>query len=277
MNASERVDRLRWDTLDTTLATLRLCGSVGELTDRAGELALTGCRAEAVALGRISNAVWTPWLRAGETSLLETDATVPSDPVQVDDAPALEQQVIRLGRTDMRRLSTSSGRRQMVVAAVPSAGIVVGLLHVIGRNLDAEIVETYANSLGSLWGLLGVRQRAEEQRFVLTRLCSALAESAERPIELVDAGLDLRGGLTAAFNPQLSSAALRSRLTARQREVLDLMMAGLSNAEIAERLVVALPTVKSHVRALLRVSGAVNRSDAVARFARMGESPRSAW
>jgi DNA-binding CsgD family transcriptional regulator len=66
----------------------------------------------------------------------------------------------------------------------------------------------------------------------------------------------------------VSSSALRARLSARQREVLDLMMAGLSNAEMAERLVVALPTVKSHVRAVLRASGAVNRSDAVARFSR---------
>ncbi|MCV7301273.1 hypothetical protein H7J93_16760 [Mycobacterium barrassiae] len=213
-----------------------------------------------------------PWLRAGEASLLEPDETVPSNPVRVHDAPALEQQVIRLGRADIHQPTASSERRQMVVAAVPSAGTVLGLLHVIGRALDVEIVETYANVLGSVWGLLGARQRAEDQRFVLTRLSSALAESAERPIELVDAGLDLRGGLTAAINPQPNSAAVRSRLTARQREVLDLMMAGLSNAEIAERLVVAVPTVKSHVRALLRVSGAVNRSDAVARFARI--SPR---
>jgi DNA-binding CsgD family transcriptional regulator len=271
---AERVGRLRWDTLDATLATLRLCRSVGELTECAGDLALAGCGAEAAALGRITEGVWMPLLRAGGMSVLEPDETLPSDPVKVADAPTLEQQVIRSGCTGMRRLS---GGRQMVVAAVASAGTVLGLLHVIGRDLDVEIAETYANALGSVWGLMGVRQRAEEQRFVLTRLRSAFSETAERPIELVDAGLDLRGGLTATVNPQMNSTALRLRLTARQREVLDLMVAGLSNKEIAERLVVALPTVKSHVRAVLRAIGAVNRSDAVARFARVGESagPRS--
>ncbi|WP_141119749.1 helix-turn-helix transcriptional regulator [Mycobacterium avium] len=238
---AELGDRQRWDTLDGTLATLRLCRSVGEFTDCAGELALIGCRAQAAAIGRVIGGAWTPWLRSGDVSLLEGDE-------RVHDA--------------------SSEGRQVVVAKVAFAGTVFGRLHVVGRDLDAEIVETYAAALGSMWALLGVRARAEEQRYALSRLRSALGESAERPIELVDTSLDLRGGRTAAVNPQMSSDAMRSRLTARQREVLDLMMAGLSNAEIAERLVVSLPTVKSHVRAVLRASGAVNRSDAVARFAR---------
>ena len=277
MNRSEaeRINRLRWDTLDDALAALRLCPAVGELTERAGELALAGCRAEAAAIGRVTDGMWIPWVRAGEASLFETDETVPADPVPVDDAPTLEQQVIRFGLTGMRHISTSSGGRQIVVVAIAPAGTVLGLLHIIGRDLEMEIVETYANALGSIWRLMSARQRAEDQRFVLARLRSALGESADRPIELVDAGLDLRGGLTAAVNPPSSSNALRSRLTVRQREVLDLMMAGLSNAEIAERLVVALPTVKSHVHAILRASGAVNRSDAVARFARVDGSPLS--
>jgi DNA-binding CsgD family transcriptional regulator len=275
-SAAERINRLRWDTLDDALAALRLCRAVGDLTERAGELALAGCRAEAVAIGRVTDGMWIPWVRAGETWLLETDETVAADPVRVDDAPTLEQQVIRFGLTGMRHMSTTSSRgRQMVVAAIASAGTVLGLLHIIGRDLEMEIVETYANALGSIWRLMRARQRAEEQRFVLARLRGALGESADRPIELVDAGLDLRGGLTAVVNPPSGSNALRSRLTVRQREVLDLMMAGLSNAEIAERLVVALPTVKSHVHAILRASGAVNRSDAVARFARVGGSSSS--
>lgn len=265
---SDRLDRLRWDTLDNALAELRLCRSAAELTECAGQLALSGCAADAAALGLIAGGVWTPWLRVGDLSLLESVEPLPCGPVKMDDAPTLEQQVIRSGRADIRHLPASDGRL-MVVAAVGGGRTARGLLHVVGTALDVEIVVTYANAVGSVWELIDVRRRTQEQCDVLTQLRGVLGECPKLPIELVGAAFDSRGGLTAFFDRRPDPTTVCPRLTARQREVLDLMMAGLSNAEIAERLVVALPTVKSHVRALLRASGAVNRSDAVARFARI--------
>jgi two-component system, NarL family, response regulator LiaR len=53
-------------------------------------------------------------------------------------------------------------------------------------------------------------------------------------------------------------------LSQREREVLELLAEGLSNAEIAERLIVSVAAVKYHVSSILSKLGATNRTEAVA-------------
>lgn len=52
-------------------------------------------------------------------------------------------------------------------------------------------------------------------------------------------------------------------LTEREREVLALMVEGLNNQQIAERLVVSLSTAKSHVSSILSKLGVTTRTEAV--------------
>lgn len=73
---------------------------------------------------------------------------------------------------------------------------------------------------------------------------------------------------------QVSAAA---ELTSRQREILAMLCEGISNKEIALRLGLAVITVKTHVSAIFRALGVVNRTQAALAARRLGlqEPPAS--
>jgi DNA-binding CsgD family transcriptional regulator len=59
-------------------------------------------------------------------------------------------------------------------------------------------------------------------------------------------------------------------LTRREGEVLDLICAGHTNAEIAARLVISVKTVDHHVSAVLAKLGVPTRTVAAAEATRLG-------
>ena len=61
-------------------------------------------------------------------------------------------------------------------------------------------------------------------------------------------------------------------LTAREREVLNLLARGLSNREIAEELVITNKTVKNHLSRIYEKIGAHSRAEAIALWLGVRES-----
>lgn len=78
-----------------------------------------------------------------------------------------------------------------------------------------------------------------------------------------------RSTLAPAAAQALAQAAIQPsevdfELTERQLQVLALIVEGLSNVEIAERLTISLPTARFHVSTILAKLGASNRAEAAA-------------
>ncbi len=81
-----------------------------------------------------------------------------------------------------------------------------------------------------------------------------------------------RGGtaFAAAVASRIAESFASEALTRREDQVLHFMAHGLSNKEIAQRLVISLGTVKSHVKSILVKLGASRRTEAAAIAQRRG-------
>jgi LuxR family transcriptional regulator, maltose regulon positive regulatory protein len=107
----------------------------------------------------------------------------------------------------------------------------------------------------------------------LRRLMARL-KSDDRRIAEYTRRILVAGGMTEASTPSsVSSQKLIEPLSARELEVLHLLVEGASNAEIARRLVISLDTVKRHVTHIFEKLAVPNRVEAVRRARELGLAP----
>lgn len=110
----------------------------------------------------------------------------------------------------------------------------------------------------------GLVQSALQAGAIGYLLKNVSAEELAQAIRAAHAG---RGTLSPEVVQSITHAAPPPpgyNLTEREREVLALLVAGLNNSEIAEKLVVSPSTVKSHVSNILAKFGVTSRTEAAA-------------
>jgi DNA-binding CsgD family transcriptional regulator len=152
---------------------------------------------------------------------------------------------------------------------------VIGLFHVDrpgGEPLDEtdrDNLWAFAEHFGLLFERAILIERLERQR---SQIHATLMEAAQVVNRLCDEELELARHEHPAEVRRHRSAggsrpsALWSLLSAREREVLELVASGATNTAVAEQLVISQGTVKSHVKRILRKLHVSNRAEAVARY-----------
>jgi DNA-binding CsgD family transcriptional regulator len=169
-----------------------------------------------------------------------------------------------------------------VAAPITPAGRLVGVLYADRYptdrpvdELDRDMLWAFAEDFGRIYERVVLIERMRAQRAQMNKAFD-FAESMMT--SLANAEIELsrtpEGRMPGGDEPELGApaapASVAELLTAREAEVLAMMVRGASNAVIAEQLIIKEGTVKSHVKHILRKLDAVNRAEAISRY--MGRS-----
>jgi DNA-binding CsgD family transcriptional regulator len=171
-----------------------------------------------------------------------------------------------------RPFIVQAGQSSSYVSAPLVCGTeVFGLLHSdhypLPRRADAadrDVLWTFADSVGRIYERALLQERCLTYRDDVRDLLAGFVDRIDEICEVTTQprwGPDARGPENAATS---EAHERRIELSRRELEVLELMADGATNREIAEMLVIAEDTVKTHVQRILRKYGATNRTQLIA-------------
>ncbi len=192
-------------------------------------------------------------VRSGLRMILElADIEVVGEAVDGTEAVALAERLrpdVVLMDVRMPRTDGVEATRQIVSAELPCRVLILTTF-----DLDQHVYDALA--AGAAGFLIKDASAAQ--------LVSAVERTAAGETPMAPQVL---GRLISRFLERRPASQLRAgqlaSLSSREREVLSLMAVGLTNPEIADRLVVSLATVKTHVRSILAKLDARDRVQAV--------------
>ncbi len=278
----------QWESLiPLTLGRARLRRRLGDMSgafDTLDELAAPPAEGALLPL-EAARALWLA--QDGETDaaarwLATSGFSATSAPTPLNEAILLD--VARI-LTQLRRSHEATALARNILAAAEAGGrlhVAIQARVILARGLasQGETVEALATLTevlrqAALEGYASTfLDEGEAIRHLLSRIPAESSVKAYAERVLAGYGRDTSAGSATAVRREPYDGAAVA-LSEREREVLTLIAAGLSNQEIAGRLVISLPTVKTHVSNIFNKLGVNSRTQAIAHAEAMGLIPRS--
>jgi LuxR family transcriptional regulator, regulator of acetate metabolism len=283
-------DELSIDELRATLATLeRVQDAVGRLADAGPPSAIVERApveaAEALGLDRallsrildsalVADALHAPGGAAALETLREAPVALGYPLVEAEALRRRKPLLVTAGEETRHAFAEVMRWGDYVAAPIVIESRVIGFFHGDRPDgsvtaLDRDALARFAEGFALVFERAVLRRRLRVQREELRQVASW---ADARVVELSDGVIDL--------TPDRSSAAdvperpegdprLRDLLTRREVDVLEHMVRGETNADIARALVVSEGTIKFHVKNILRKLNASNRAEATSRYLRL--------
>lgn len=288
----ERFRRL--DQLDRGLSELRRVTDQDELLRTVCEAAAAACGFDRVLLSRVEDDVWLPWRSFSR----EIGPAERRFQLWMRDAPRIQLSRMTLESDMVRRreavivtdadsdprvyrpLVAVAMQTSFVAAPLVAGDRVIGLLHgdISGGavvELDRDILWFFAIGFAQIFERAVLLTRLRDQRAEMIRVTRSV-EAILGDLDSAEVALATRQPTNASVvsrsvRPVVTerAAVLEGLLTQRELEVLALMATGATNDRIAQRLVIATGTVKSHVKQILRKLRAENRAEAISQYLRL--------
>ncbi len=263
-------------------AILRLgdAGPLSEIVERAPAEAAAAVELDRVLLSRVDDGD----LHAEALHGADVLASLQEAPVKLG-YPLIEGEMLRrrwaqiVAETDSdpsrQAFSDAMGWRSYVAAPIVLETRVIGFFHgdrAEGelRRLDLEALRRFAEGFALIYERAVLQRRLRIQRHELRQVASW---ADARISELSDGVIDLAHDREAADGDEparvpAGASWVRDLLTRREIDVMEHMVRGETNADIARALVVSEGTVKFHVKNILRKLQASNRAEATSRYLR---------
>ena len=263
--ARDAVRRIRPDAAPARVVALTVTATVAARTGDGDATALVReAQERAAALAELQRtgpaaavALEAAWLCDEPEAAVAAALPVQAAAVALGDPPLRAELAYRLGKA-----GHPVDRAELAVLA--AAPVTPYALQAVGRS--AEAARAWHDA-GCPYQEAEALADLDDERSLLAALALLDRLGAAPLARRVRRRLRAHGTARVPRGPAQPTRADPAGLTARQRAVLALVAEGLTNAEIAHRLVLSVRTVDSHVAAILLKLGAASRQEAVVQAA----------